>query len=207
VEERKEPKRLSTLATVQVEEKLDQEHKANNLQNFMYTIGMHADSPDTSTMVVHLPECGEDRVLTAVYNSKTGQTVLHDTPIPHIRPDTTAPSTRPQEAPFLKIGRHGRDGDFENDPDRETGRGHDINPQVQCEFGRYHRIRSQLLRRYPRYPQVGDGGIVTLNDKQSWDENERWYIDFKKTYKGYFVAHLWPCGCEIPREGDESEEE
>jgi hypothetical protein len=207
VEEHEELEILITLAVAQVDEQLDQENKTGDLQSFMHDTGMHPQNPDTSTTVVHLPERGEDRILTAVYNPQTGETVLHDTSIPHVGPDLTAPSTRPQEVPFLKAGRHGRGGDVENDPDRETGRGHDINPTVQREFSRYHRIRDQLLRTYPRYPQVRDGGTVPLNVKQLWEENERWYINFKKTYKGYFVAHLWPCGCEVPRDGDESEED
>jgi hypothetical protein len=207
VEEPKGHEKHPTVAVAQIDEKLEQEHKANNLPNLMYDLGMYLENPDTSTMMVHLPERGGVRLLTVVFNSTTHQTVLQDTPIPHTQPSTIASPSRSQEAPFLKVGRHGRGGDFENDLDRETGRGHDISPRVYREFEGYRKFRGQVLRRYPRYPQVSDGETVSPEVKQAWNENEMWYINFKKTYRGYFVAHLWPCGCEVPRNGDESEEE
>jgi hypothetical protein len=43
--------------------------------------------------------------------------------------------------------------------------------------------------------------------KKVWNQWHRWYGDFTKKYPGYAVSHLWPCGCEVARDEDESEED
>jgi hypothetical protein len=185
---------------------MEQTHQAEKLQKFMCDIGMHPENPHTSTMVVSLPEWSEDRVLTAITNTKTGQTILHETSISRMRSDILLPSAQTCRKPFLKVGRHGRGGDFENDRDRQTGRGHEVSLEDYTGYDEYMKYCGQVYRKYPRYPQVGKGDTIHTEVTKSWNENELWYIHFKKTYPGFSVSHLWPCGCEKLRHGSEDEE-
>jgi hypothetical protein len=180
------------------------------LERIMGSLDMHPDNQDTSTRVVNLPEQGEDRVLTAVTNPSTKNHVLHDTRIPHSRGQTQILPARRAEQPFLKDGKHGRGGDFENDPDRRTGRGHEVVPEDQILLEEYLSFRGRVLEKYPRYPGVDAGQEVDPNVKQAWDSMEMWHNKFTNKYAGFVFNHLWPCGCEKVRgesEAGESEEE
>jgi hypothetical protein len=206
VEEPKEPEELPIVLDERTGNGTDQTHEASNLQNFMYDIGMHPENPHTSTMVITLPEYSEDRVLTAITNTKTGQTILHDTPVSRVCFDPAAPAVQAYRKPFLKVGRHGRGGDFEDDCDRQTGRGHEVSLEAYTGLDEYMNYRGQVFRKYPRYPRVGEGEAIHSEVKKSWNENELWYVNFKKTYPGFSVSHLWPCGCEQLRRGSENDE-
>lgn len=182
------------------------------MENIMSQLGMHPDNADTSSMVVHLPERGEDRVLTCIVNPhpETQKYILHDTPIPHNRNHAQAPRSTPTEPPFLKEGKHGRGGDFQNDPDRRTGRGHHIALEDQSAHDEYMNFRGVVFKKYPRWPGVDVGEEIDPNIKEAWDDNERWNNKFTYQYAGFGFAHLWPCGCEKVRgesEDEESEEE
>lgn len=186
--------------------------KAHNamMESKMSYMGMHPDSADTSSMVVNLPEEGEDRVLTAATNPSTKKHVLHDIAIPHDRTQLQTQQPVRTEKPFLKDGKHGRGADFENDPDRRTGRGHEVTPEDQILHDEYIDFRALVYKKYPHYPGVAHGEEVDASIKEAWDDNERWQNSFNYKYGGNMFNHLWPCGCEKLRgesEDEESEEE
>jgi len=186
--------------------------KAHNamMESKMSYLGMHPDNPDASSMIVNLPEEGEDRVLTAITNPFTKKHVLHDTAIPHNRTQRQTQQPVRTEKPFIKDGKHGRRGDFENDPDRRTGRGHEVTPEDRTRHNEYIDFRALVYKKYPLYPGVAQGEIVDNSIKQTWDDNEIWYNSFNYKYGGNLFNHLWPCGCEKLRgesEDGESEEE
>ena len=208
--EEMKPQEIPTISTKDTKTGDEQARKDENLQHFLSDIGMHLEDPDGSSKVVRLPEQGQDRVLTASIQPQTGRPIMHDTPIPRNYAQGRAQSAQPKDQPFLKIGRHGRYGDFDNDPDRRTGRGHQLNPEDQLGLDSYFEYRGQVLQKYPRYPGVDAGLQVHPEVKKSWDENQVWHNGFVERYPGYAVAHLWPCGCEKLRgesENGESEEE
>jgi hypothetical protein len=188
-----------------------QDHKAENLKKFMHDVGMHPEDPDRSTMVVH--EEGEDRVLTASIQEGTGKTIMHNTPIAHDKgkaPVQFGQPSQPAARPFLKAGKHGRGGDFDNDPDRRTGRGHQFTDEDTKGLDAYYSCRGQIFQRFPNYPRVGAGVEIPAEVREAWNVNEEWYRSYKEKYGGYAVSHLWPCGCERMRgasEEEESEEE
>ncbi|KAH3917681.1 hypothetical protein HBH56_043520 [Parastagonospora nodorum] len=186
--------------------------KAHNtiMESKMAYLGMHPDNAGTSSRVVNLPEEGEDRVLTAVTNPYTKKHVLHDTAIPHDRTQFQAPQALRAEKPFLKNGKHGRGGDFENDPDRRTGRGHEVTPGDLILHDEYIDFRALVYKKYPGYPGVAQGEEMDTSIKEAWDDNERWHTGFNYKYGGNMFNHVWPCGCEKLRgesEDEESEEE
>ena len=198
------------------EDKTDEKaQRAAKLINFMGDVGMHPDNVDTSSMVVNIPENAEDRVLMAS-TLKNSKTVMHDTPIPHDRSKTRVPIGQPahtpgaEQEPFFIPGTHGRGGDFEQDPDRRTGRGHQITPEDAQGLEEYFKLRGAVLKKYPKYPRAGEGGEVEEAVRTGWEDNEAWFRGFNGKYKGRAVGHLWPCGCERMRgesEEEESEEE
>lgn len=188
-----------------------------NLVQFMNDAKLFPDFQyDTETSrVVHLPEKGEDRVITASWQTKKGvisdkrPPTLHDTPISLDRSQRKPPS-RPVEPPFLKAGNHGRHGDFETDPDRRTGRGHQVTLENEIAHAKYLHTRGTIFKAYPEYPRTASGEPVDPATKESWRANERFAAAFQAQYPGYPVNHLWPCGCEKLRyasEDEESEEE
>lgn len=165
------------------------------------------NDPDTSAKIVHLPEKGEDRVLTATTNPHTGGAILHDTPIPHNYSALGSSQGVEAATPYLKPGQHGPHGDFENDPDHWTGRGHKVAPQDYQGHGEYLTFRGQVLNRYSAYPKALDGEEIDDEVKKAWNENERKHAEFLHKYPGFGFAHLWPCGCEMVPEEGQSEEE
>jgi hypothetical protein len=152
-------------------EKTDKEveqTQQENQQQYMSDIGMHTDDQDASTKVVRFPEQGVVRVLTASTDPATGKPILHDTPIfRRQQPNGHRPqSALPDEQPFLKPGTHGRHGDFQDDPDRRTGRGHQLDPEDQTALGEYMECRGQVLQRYPQFPSVDEEDEVYSAIKQ-----------------------------------------
>jgi len=206
-----EPEELPKISPKDEDDKDELTHKAENLKKFMHDVRMHPEDPDGSSKVVYLAEQGEDRVLT-VSTLKTGRTVMHDTSIPHKYGQSRIPTGQPSRAeePFLKKGKHGRNGDFVNDPDRRTGRGHQCSAEDQQGLEEYHTYRGQVLKEYPKYPKIGEDQDINPKVETDWNENEDWYRRFAQKYPAHAVSHLWPCGCEKLRgesEDEESEEE
>jgi hypothetical protein len=192
----------------------EEERRLHNdrLLGIMEGLGLHPDNPDASSRVVRLPGQGEDRVLTATTNPKTRPStyVLHDTPILYDRDQRIAQPAPSDEISFLEDGKHGRGGNFDDDTDRRTGRGHQINPEDYENLEEYLSFRGQVLKKYPQYPSADAGEEVHPDVKKVWDKNELWNCNFTKKYLGHAFSHLWPCGCERVRgesENDESEEE
>jgi hypothetical protein len=177
----------------------------------VYTIlnemNIDPNNPDTSSRVVCLPEKGEDRVLTATTNPHTGGVVLHDTPISYDYNLLDGSQAVEAAKPYLKPGRHGRHGDFDDDFERRTGAGHQVAPQDYQEHEDYLGFRGQVLIRYSAFPKAPDGEEIKPEIKVAWADNERAHAKFNNKYPGFAVTHLWPCGCEVIRDGGESEEE
>ncbi|KAH7088406.1 hypothetical protein FB567DRAFT_628124 [Paraphoma chrysanthemicola] len=169
-----------------------------------------------TTLIVHLPEANEDRILTASWQPKTsihtGTLVptLHDTPI-SLDPRQRRPPNLSTEPPFLKTGMHGRHGDFGNDPDRRTGRGHQVRHEDAVAYEKYLHTRGSVYARYPVYPHSHINDPIDPMTKETWRVNELVAAAFDVKYPGYAVNHLWPCGCEKLRtassEAADSEEE
>lgn len=187
-------------------------NRSQNLQDFMDHIGMHREDPDRSTMVVRLPEQNQSRVLTASVAS-TGRIIMHDTAIPHTQIKARVQMGQPvktENRAYLKPGKHGRRGDFDDDPNRRTGKGHQIDPADQEKMREYRQFRDTVLLRYPTFPRVDAEEKIHPDLKRGWEHNEDIRHRFEEKYFGKFVAHLWNCGCEKLRgesEDEESEEE
>ncbi|KAJ4993953.1 hypothetical protein SVAN01_00430 [Stagonosporopsis vannaccii] len=136
---------------------------------------------------------------------------IHTTFIPHGYDGDACPKSKPEPERFLKTGRHGRKGDFANDPDLLAGRGHQVDPldlKRKREFeAKYHAFHST----WPYWPFIDKErkylSSKHIEEKAELDEAERWMVRYRKKYPGEVVGHLWPCGCEVPRDGDESEEQ
>lgn len=191
--------------TKEVTEEIVQVPDDTRLKDFMRDVGMHPENPDASTMVVRQPEQSEDRILTASTNPLTGKPILHDISIARDPSQRHIPQTQSVESPFLKKGTHGRHSDFTNDPDRRTGRGHQVTTEDEIGLEEYLDFRNQVLKAYPTSPRVENDEEMHQSVKEGWDDNERWYVNFTNRYPGNSVNHLWSCGCEKMR--GESEEE
>jgi hypothetical protein len=120
--------------------------------------------------------------------------------------NATEPPKSPS-VPYLKDGKHGRQGDFLVDDCRRTGVGHQIEADDHLKWIEFQAFRASLYEQFPRYLKFIQGDAVEIGSKDAWDAWQIWYEDFTKKYPGYAVAHLWPCGCEKVREEYESEEE
>jgi hypothetical protein len=206
-----QPGEMSTVSTKHEDDTTQRARTVEDLKRLMHDIKIHPQNPDRSSMAVHLAEEGEDRILTAS-TLKSGRTIMHSTSIPHNygRPRVVFGQPARTEKPFLKKGKHGRHGDFVSDPDRRTGRGHQITMEDDQGLEEYISYRGQVLKEYPRYPKIDEGQQIRHEVREDWDENEIWHNDFARKYPGYAVSHLWPCGCEKARgesEDEESEEE
>jgi hypothetical protein len=201
-EETEETPVFSTNSLKKVDHEREQAFREDQLLKFMTDIKMYPETPDNSTKVVHLPEQRMARILTASTNSRTGKPILHNTPIA-LGAGPQASSLPPP--PFLKPGTHGRHGDFEHDRDRITGRGHDISRKDEVDLCAYLSYRGQVFEKYPNFPKVGlqFEGIDEI--KQTLGDGEKWHNRFIERYPGYYVGHLWPCGCEKMRGEDEEE--
>ncbi|KAG9192930.1 hypothetical protein G6011_11664 [Alternaria panax] len=171
---------------------------------FFRRTGMDPNDPDRSSMIVKGD--GEDRVLTATSHEtfRGPVTWLYETTVPHNT--TKSPPQRPPPIPYLKPGVHGRNGDFQSDDDRRTGVGHQIEPSDQLKWDEYSNFHAMLYQQFPHYPTPTNGLAADKETKGAWDQWQRWYGDFTEKYPGYAVFHLWPCGCEVISEGDDSEE-
>lgn len=121
------------------------------------------------------------------------------------------PKCEPEPKRFLKPGHHGRNGHFASDPDLLTGRGHQVDPfdlKLKREYeAKYHAFHTA----WPYWPFVNQErnclASQHVEGKAELDKAEQWMTGYRQKYPGEIVGHLWPCGCEIPRDGDESEEE
>ena len=110
--------------------------------------------------------------------------------------------------PYLKEGKHGPGGDFANDPDRMTGRGHNYHPNDLKLYEEYLAIRDAFHKMHPTYPKLKEGEVVDAESKADRDMWETWYFEFRQKYPGS-RGDQWVCGCAklIDETGDESEEE
>lgn len=130
---------------------------------------------------------------------------------PHSCEGDAYPSQNPEEAPFLKNGRHGRHGDFFEDPDLHTGRGHQVESSDLVRKREYEAKHREFYKKWPHYPYVDKArrhlASEHVEGRKELDEAERWMMGYREKYQGENVGHLWPCGCERPVDGDESEEE
>ncbi|CAI9633120.1 unnamed protein product [Alternaria burnsii] len=179
----------------------DRDHDTYPQNPFFNSTGMNPSDPDRSSMIVRGDD--EDRVLTATSHEtfRGPVTYLFETTIPH---NALSPPSAisPPPIPYLKNGLHGRNGDFQDDPDRRTGVGHQIEPEDQLKWDEYKNFHGTIYQQFSHYPAT-----VTAEMKKAWNQWHRWYGDFTKKYPGYAVSHLWPCGCEVARDEDESEED
>ncbi|KAF1365473.1 hypothetical protein EJ07DRAFT_150968 [Lizonia empirigonia] len=144
------------------------------------------------------------------FNKKQDE-VLYFASSPDSYDGDACPSQSPEETPFLKNGRHGRHGDFVDDPDLHTGRGHQVESSDLVRKREYEAKYHEFYKRWPHYPYVDRARrYLTSEDVEGGkelDEAERWMMGYREKYQGENVGHLWPCGCERLVDGDESEEE
>lgn len=131
--------------------------------------------------------------------------------IPHGYDGDACPPRPAQEPPFLKPGVHGRGGDFDHDPDRETGRGHQIDPADLRRKREYEAGYRAFYKEYPFFPfadrQRKDRASEHVEGLKELRKAESWMRGYREKYVGENVGCLWDCGCEMVREGEESEEE
>jgi hypothetical protein len=110
--------------------------------------------------------------------------------------------------PYLKEGKHGPGGDFDNDRDRMTGKGHNYQPNDAKLYEEYLQNRAVFRKMHPAYPQLREGEVVDAEvkaDRHLWEE---WYFGFRERYPGS-LGDQWVCGCQkwTEESEDESEEE
>ncbi|KAL5120669.1 hypothetical protein ACEQ8H_001418 [Pleosporales sp. CAS-2024a] len=180
------------------------------LTHAMGLLEIDSKNPDASSKIVRLPEQGGVRVLTAVTDPRTGKHRLHETTIPYGYNPAESSRRLLGEPPFLKDGIHGKGGHFDGDPDRRTGRGHEVTPEDEAGAEAYMRFQNFVYTRYPYWPSVGEGEEVPHAFLGAWAENEGRRIAFRNKYPGRAVNHLWDCGCEKLRgesEDEDSEED
>ncbi|KAJ4378056.1 hypothetical protein N0V83_000886 [Neocucurbitaria cava] len=148
----------------------------------------------------------ETRALNAKSNLKISQTVerVTDTPTSHKGYEGGRPGHT--SAPYLKNGRHGNGGDFDDDPARETGEGHQYEPEDMKRYEGFLQLRHRFYRMHRTYPNLHERERVDPRFKAAWDTEQMWYNRFTEKYPGARVDQ-WPCGCQKLSEGDESESE
>lgn len=143
--------------------------------------------------------------------TKKQNPVIYFTSNPHGCSGDASPNRSVEEMPFHKHGRHGRRGDFVNDPDLQTGRGHQIHPSDLEGKRAYEEWYYEFHKLWPHHPYVDgrkrDLVLGHVEGKARLDEAEIWMMGYREKYQGENVSHLWPCGCEKHFDGDESEEE
>ncbi|KAF2133408.1 hypothetical protein P153DRAFT_381838 [Dothidotthia symphoricarpi CBS 119687] len=206
VAQRREQKEATLVNTIN---KMNEEaSKLARRQAFMNDVGLDPTQLDRSTVIV--PGKYKDTVLTVTSNAESGYTIIHDTQISHscnkLNMEDASP-VKHQEPSFLKPGRHGRHGDFDDDEDRFTGRGHQMTPEDEVEYHNYLQFRGDFLDMYPTYPRLAEGNNANSDLSNRWNDNEVWYRRFREKYSGLAPAHLWDCGCEKIGDGSESEAE
>jgi hypothetical protein len=127
----------------------------------------------------------------------------------HLVPHNADPSAVVQHiVPYLKEGKHGPGGDFDLDPDRATGKGHNYHPGDAKLYQEYLEQRAAFRKLHPTYPKLKEGEHVDDEMKADRDMWETWYYGFREKYPGT-RGDQWVCGCSalIEESGDESEEE
>jgi len=174
-----------------------------SLRRLIHDTGMNPAHPETATRVFYGPGKHECRILT-VTTSIGGLLTLHQTTMPKSsggfdgrKRTKTAPRRR-----FLKKGKHGAGGIFDNDPDRVTGYGHDYEPEDSRNFATYMEIKFKAGK------TDSDGKFVFPDAIDRYRALEPWYLEYVKQYPGVRLDQ-WPCGCtkKVVDDGDESEEE
>ncbi|CAN9288900.1 unnamed protein product [Alternaria alternata] len=171
----------------------DRDHDIYPQNAFFNGTGMNPSDPDRSSIIVRGDD--EDRVLTATSHEtfRGPVTYLFETTIPHNAP---SPPSRisPPPVPYLKEGLHGRNGDFQDDPDRRTGVGHQIEPEDQLKWDEYKNFHGTIYQQFSHYPAT-----VTAEMKKAWNQWHRWYGDFTEKYPGYAASLLWYSSNTTPR--------
>lgn len=187
---------------------LEGSHRAQRLlEEFVHETGLDPTYPGTATKVVREPYPGEDRVLTVTWGDR-GAITLHDTAIQRQHKVRNSSSIRKPSTPYLKKGRHGPQGDFDTDPDRESGIGHDYEPEDLIKLNDYSKTQREFKQKYPGYPKVqfkDDEGLELLKIRR---QDELWYLGYARKYPGHTIDQ-WPCGCRklSNKVGSESESE
>jgi hypothetical protein len=123
-----------------------------------------------------------------------------------VAPHNFTSSAVPCIVPYLKRGKHGPGGDFDNDSDRVTGQGHDYHPNDVNLYEDYLAQRAAFYKLHPTYPKLQGNEHVDDEMKAKRDDWERWYITFKGKYPGR-GANLWVCGCAKVADNSECESE
>ncbi|KAL1799738.1 hypothetical protein ACET3X_000080 [Alternaria dauci] len=161
----------------------DRDYGIYDQNAFFNSTGMDPADPDRSSMIVRGDD--GDRILTATSHEtfRGPATYLFETTIPHNAPKRPRASpTRP--VLYLKKGIHGRHGDFQDDPDRLTGVGHQIEPDDQLKWNEYNKFRILLYQQFPHYPAPVNGISIDAEMKETWDQWQRWYGEITKKYPG-----------------------
>lgn len=179
------------------------------LKMFMNDVGLDPAQPETATIVMHAANLNEDIILT-VTAKECGFISLYNTHIPrsHKDYDGSRVSRSSTIKPYLKEGQHGRGGQFDNDPDRSTGRGHDYEPEDTRNFHDYLAIEAALHKKYPKWPYKPDGECVDPEIIEIRNAQRTWYNGYARKYSGRLLRD-WPCGCEklVAQDDAESESE
>lgn len=172
------------------------------LRKLMRETEMDPSNPETATKVFYGPDKGERLVVTVTTNAH-GHPTLHQTTIPKSSEGFDGRNqTKPILRPFLKNGKHGAGGIFDDDPDRATGYGHDFEPEDSRNFEKYLKIQSKAEQRTP------DGKAMFPDAVQRYKDLWPWYLEYTKQYPGVRLDQ-WPCGCLklVDEDEDVSEEE
>jgi hypothetical protein len=185
---------------------------SGRLLTFMHEIGMDPLDPEQATKIVPLPHCNEARILTGYHHRSTCHKwtkdtyTLHNIGVPIRSQGTFAPPSTREPVPYLKTGRHGLGGDFAEDPDRATGKGHNYDPVDQKKYEEYMEFRALFHGKYPEYPKLDTGVSVDAKMLEAWRRNEVWYQGFRQKYTG-MLGTQWVCGCQKILDEDEGEGE
>ncbi|KAF1932576.1 uncharacterized protein M421DRAFT_416199 [Didymella exigua CBS 183.55] len=176
--------------------------------------------PDHRTSTKPQPLCLEMRDSRRSYVEKTSRTVgvssaPHDalgaSSLHSPAPSSSYDEPQRQEQPFLKFGTHGRGGDFEHDPDRFTGRGHQVRPSDLARRRAYEAQYRAFYQQFPLFPLTDEQKRRNLRGcvegLEQLRREEVWMGAYRERYWGELVGHLWDCGCEMVGDGGESEEE
>ncbi|KAJ8109297.1 hypothetical protein OPT61_g7560 [Boeremia exigua] len=94
----------------------------------------------------------------------------------------------PHREPFLKPGRHGRNGDFADDPDLLTGHGHQVNPSDLKQRREYEAKYRAFHATWPFWPFLDREGKypapVHNKEKKELDEAEQGMKEYREKYHG-----------------------
>lgn len=201
--------------TVHFQDSITQRHEqgeAGSTTNVVNTITEEAPAQLERSSVIDLGQ-NRDKTLPVTTDAKHSHTFIRDTPISHNRNKLSVQKVQPSvsveiyEPPFLKPGIHGRHGDFDNDDDRLTGRGHQMTLEDERKHHNYLQFCGEFYAMYPTYPALAEGTDIHPDLLKTWIDNEIWYRRFKEKYSGLAPIHLWDCGCEKISDESESEAE